>query len=85
MTRELGFVMIFLSYLYFTTYRSHKNTHLMLQATVLPLCVFSDDNDVNISVPSFDTWQRLAVHQISIQIQSGAAKREDQQKWADGM
>lgn len=57
----------------------------MLQATVLPLCVFSDDNDVDISVPSLDTWQRLAVHHISIQIQSGAAKREDQQKWADGM
>lgn len=75
----------FLPYLYFTTYHSDKNTHLMLQATVLPLCVFSDDNDVDIFVPSFDTWQRLAVHHISIQIQSGAAKREDQHKWADGM
>lgn len=75
----------FLSYLYFTSYHSHKNTDLMLQATVLPLCVFSDDNDVDISVPGFDTWQRLAVHHISIQIQSGTAKREDQQKWADGM
>lgn len=50
------------------------HTHLMLQAAVLSLRVLPDDHDVDVSVACPHSWQRLAVHHVGVQIQSGAAE-----------
>lgn len=56
----------------------------MLQAAVLSLCVLPDDHDVNVSVACPHAWQRLAVHHVGIQIQSGAAETAQQEE-PDGL
>lgn len=48
-------------------------THLMLQAAVLSLCVFPDNQDIHVTVACSDARQRLAVDHVCIQIQSGPA------------
>lgn len=52
-----------------------KHTHLVLQAAVLSLRVLPDDDDVDVAVSTFDTRQGLAVHDVGVQVQGGAAKR----------
>lgn len=52
----------------------------MLQAAVLSLGVLPDGHDVDVSVPCPHAWQRLAVHHVGVQIQSGAAEREEQEE-----
>lgn len=50
------------------------SVYLMLQAAVLALSVLSNDDDVNVLVTGLDPWQGLAVHHISIQVQTGAER-----------
>ena len=39
---------------------------LVLQTAVLPLCVLSDDHDVDIFVSSLNSWERLAMHDVGV-------------------
>lgn len=48
----------------------------MLQIAVFPFCVLPDDHDVDVLVPSLDSREGLAVHDIGIQIQACAVKGE---------
>lgn len=62
--------------MYFTVKRDYElRTHLMLQAAVLSLGVLPDGDDVHVCVASPHSRERLAVHHIGKQIQSGAAER----------
>lgn len=48
--------------------------NLMLQAAVFPLCVFSDDYNVNVLVASLDSREGLAMHHVGVQVQTRADK-----------
>lgn len=43
-----------------------SGVYLMLQAAVLPLCVLSNDDNINVLVAGLNTRQGLAVHQVCI-------------------
>lgn len=53
--------------------------YLMLQAAVLALGVLSDYNDVNVLVAGLHPRQGLAVHHISIQVQTSAESQTDRE------
>lgn len=50
------------------------SVYLMLQAAVLALGVLSNDDDVNVLVAGLNPRQGLAVHHISVQVQTGAER-----------
>lgn len=52
----------------------------MLQATVLPLSVFSNDDDVNPLVSGVNTREGVAVHHVGKQIQICAMVQNEKKK-----
>ncbi len=59
--------------------RVHKNADLMLQIAVLALCIFSDDDDVDVSVARLNSRKWLAVHHIGVQIQTRADRERERE------
>lgn len=48
--------------------------YLMLQTAVFPLSVFSDDDDIDVLVPSLHPRKGLAVHHIGIKVKTGSER-----------